>query len=101
MVAPVGVFKPSPLVAPFLEIAAAFGVRRIVLLSAAIIDEDGPVFGKLHHAVRRYVPEWTVLKPSYFLQNLTISMALRFGRKMKSSRRQDRQSRVYRCRRYC
>ncbi|TWM21405.1 NAD(P)H azoreductase [Bacillus paralicheniformis] len=69
LVAPVGVFEPSPLVVPFLEMAAAFGVRRIVLLSAAIIDEDGPVFGKLHHAVRRYVPEWTVLEPSYFMQN--------------------------------
>lgn len=69
LVAPVGVFEPSPLVVPFLEMAAASGVRRIVLLSAAIIDEDGPVFGKLHHAVRRYVPEWTVLKPSYFMQN--------------------------------
>lgn len=69
MVAPVGVYEPSPIVLPFLEMASAFGVRRIVLLSAAIIDEDGPVFGKLHHAVRRYVPEWAVLQPSYFMQN--------------------------------
>ena len=39
------------------------------MLSAAIIDEDGPVFGKIHQAVKDLAPEWAILKPSYFMQN--------------------------------
>ncbi|MDI5789243.1 hypothetical protein PO124_14875 [Bacillus licheniformis] len=80
MVAPVGVYEPSPIVLPFWKwhrhsASAALSCSALQLL----MKWTG--FGKLHHAVRRYVPEWAVLKPSYFMQNLTISMALRFGRK--------------------
>ncbi|UKL00385.1 NmrA family NAD(P)-binding protein [Brevibacillus brevis] len=69
LVAPVGVFDPSPLVLPFLDRALQAGVQRIVMLSALIIPEDGPVFGRLHEAVSKHSPEWAILKPSYFMQN--------------------------------
>ena len=69
LVAPVGVYDPSGVVLPFIELALAAGVRRIVMLSASIVADDGPVFGKLHQAVKEHAPEWAVLKPSYFMQN--------------------------------
>ncbi|MGG4322863.1 NmrA family NAD(P)-binding protein [Bacillus sonorensis] len=69
LVAPVGVYDPSNAVLPFVERTLESGVRRIVMLSAAIIDEDGPVFGKIHQAVKDLAPEWAILKPSYFMQN--------------------------------
>lgn len=69
LVAPVGVFDPAPLVLPFLDRALKSGVQRIVMLSALIIPEDGPVFGRLHEAVSKHAPEWAILKPSYFMQN--------------------------------
>ncbi|WP_435002695.1 NAD-dependent epimerase/dehydratase family protein [Bacillus atrophaeus] len=69
LVAPVGVFDPSPYVFPFLEEAVRLGAERVVMLSASVVLEDGPVFGKLHQAVRQQFPEWAVLQPSYFMQN--------------------------------
>ncbi|WP_129709509.1 ergot alkaloid biosynthesis protein [Priestia megaterium] len=69
LVAPVGVMDPSPIVLPFIELALKKGVKRIVLLSSSLINEGGPVFGKIHQAVREKAPEWAVLQPSYFMQN--------------------------------
>jgi ergot alkaloid biosynthesis protein len=69
LVAPVGVMDPSPIVLRFVDLALKKGVQRIVLLSASLIDEDGPVFGKIHQTVKEKAPEWTVLQPSYFMQN--------------------------------
>ncbi|MDN3232652.1 ergot alkaloid biosynthesis protein [Priestia megaterium] len=69
LVAPVGVMDPSPIVLPFIDLALKKGVKRIVLLSSSLIDEGGPVFGKIHQAVREKAPEWAVLQPSYFMQN--------------------------------
>lgn len=71
LVSPVAIIDPSPIVLPFLEKALAAGVRRVVFLSSASVPEEGPVFGKVHRAIRRHVPEWAVLRPSYFMQNFT------------------------------
>ncbi|OIS60975.1 NAD(P)-dependent oxidoreductase [Bacillus subtilis] len=68
LVAPVGVLDPAPYVLPFLKEAKRLGVKRVVMQSASVISENGPVFGALHQAVREF-PEWTVLRPSYFMQN--------------------------------
>ncbi len=68
LVAPVGVFDPAPYVLPFLKEAKRLGAKRVVMLSASVVPENGPVFGALHQAVREF-PEWTVLRPSYFMQN--------------------------------
>lgn len=69
LVAPIGVMDPSPIVLPFIDLALKKGVKRIVLLSSSLIDEGGPVFGKIHQTVREKAPEWAVLQPSYFMQN--------------------------------
>ncbi len=66
LVAPVGVMDPSPIVLPFIDLALKKGVKRIVLLSSSLIDEGGPVFGKIHQAIREKAPEWAVLATILF-----------------------------------
>jgi uncharacterized protein YbjT (DUF2867 family) len=69
LVAPIGVADPMPLVEPFLAAARARGLRRVVLLSSSAVPEGAPVLGQLHRLVRTAMPEWTVLRPSWFMQN--------------------------------
>ncbi|MBD3007380.1 NAD(P)H-binding protein [Streptomyces sp. 5-10] len=71
LVAPLGVAEPLPVVEPFLKAAVAQGVRRAVLLSSSAVDEADTGLGALHALVRRTVPEWAVLRPSWFMQNFT------------------------------
>jgi uncharacterized protein YbjT (DUF2867 family) len=70
LVAPVGVADPAPLVAPFLAVAQNAGVRRVVLLSSSAVPEGGPGLGELHRMVTDAAAEPTVLRPSWFMQNL-------------------------------
>lgn len=69
LVAPIGVADPMPLVEPFLTKALHAGVRRVVLLSSSAIGDGDPGLGALHQLVRVRMPEWTVLRPSWFMQN--------------------------------
>jgi uncharacterized protein YbjT (DUF2867 family) len=69
LVAPVGVADPAPVVAPFLEAARERGVRRVVLLSSSAVPEGAPGLGEVHRMVSALVPEPTVLRPSWFMQN--------------------------------
>jgi uncharacterized protein YbjT (DUF2867 family) len=71
LVAPMDVSDPVPLVAPFLEEALRQGVRRVVALSSSALPEGTPGLGAVHHLVRTTMPEWTVLRPSWFMQNFT------------------------------
>jgi uncharacterized protein YbjT (DUF2867 family) len=57
------------MVEPFLHEAVRAGVRRIVLLSSSAVPEDAPGLGVAHRLVRAIAPEWTVLRPSWFMQN--------------------------------
>ena len=66
---PVGVLDPLPPVLDFVEQALGAGVRRFVLLSSSVIPEGGPGAGSIHAVLRQQVPEWTVLRPSWFMQN--------------------------------
>ncbi len=63
--------NPEILVVPFIEQALTQGIQRIVLLSSASISIDDPVFGYLHRWISEHVPQWAVLRPSYFMQNFT------------------------------
>jgi len=69
LVAPVGIPDPAPVVEPFLAGALRAGVSRVVLLSSSAINEGPSGLGALHRLVRTTVPEWTVLRPSWFMQN--------------------------------
>jgi len=71
LIAPMGVPDPVALVAPFLEEALRQGVRRVVQLSSSALPEGTPGLGVVHHLVRTTMPEWTVLRPSWFMQNFT------------------------------
>ncbi|PRX96603.1 NAD(P)H-binding protein [Allonocardiopsis opalescens] len=71
LVAPIGVAEPAPLVATFLAAAADQGVRRVVLLGSSAVPEGPTGMGALYRLVRTGMPEWTVLRPSWFAQNFT------------------------------
>lgn len=71
LVAPVGDPEPIKVMKPFIQTALEQGVRRFVFLSSASIPEEGSVFGPVHRLLKQSVPEWTVLRPSYFMQNFT------------------------------
>ncbi|MGW4519654.1 NmrA family NAD(P)-binding protein [Amycolatopsis sp. NPDC004378] len=70
LLAPIGEVAPAGLVEPFLADALEAGVRRVVLLSSSAVTADTPGLGDLQRLVRS-APEWTVLKPSWFMQNFT------------------------------
>ena len=71
LIAPIDVADPVPLVEPFLEEVLRQGVRRVVQLSSSALPEGAPGLGAVHHLVRSTMPEWTVLRPSWFMQNFT------------------------------
>jgi uncharacterized protein YbjT (DUF2867 family) len=71
LVPPVGDTDPAAVMLPFLQRAAAAGVRRAVLLSSSAIPEGGPAVGTVHQALPGLVEQWAVLRPSWFMQNFT------------------------------
>ncbi|MGW4796971.1 NAD-dependent epimerase/dehydratase family protein [Nonomuraea sp. NPDC004297] len=78
LLAPVGVPDPVPFVEPFLEEAVRQGVRRVVQLGSSAVPEGAAGLGAVHSLVRSAMPEWAVLRPSWFMQNFTgASLALR------------------------
>lgn len=71
LVAPTDRAEHLPVMLPFLEQAVARVPGRLVLLSASSLDERGPMMGAVHGWLRAYAPRWTVLRPSWFMQNFT------------------------------
>jgi uncharacterized protein YbjT (DUF2867 family) len=57
----------------FVSLAAASGVRRLVLLSAYGVGEagDGHPLAAAEQAVRASGAEWTILRPDWFAQNFS------------------------------
>ena len=68
LIPPVGVVDPAPVVESFLSQARS--VRRVVLLSSSAVPESATGMGALPALVRA-MPEWAVLRPSWFMQNFT------------------------------
>ncbi|MDT0302781.1 NAD(P)H-binding protein [Streptomonospora wellingtoniae] len=71
LVPPVGATEPAAIMLPFLERARAAGVRRAVLLSSSALPSGGPAAGRVHAVLPELFDEWAVLRPSWFMQNLT------------------------------
>ncbi len=69
LVAPIGAADPVASVQPFLDQAAAAGVRRVVMLSSSAVERGEPGLGKIHDLVVKMFAEHTVLRPSWFMQN--------------------------------
>lgn len=56
---------------PFLEQATANIPGKLVLLSASTFGEGGPMMGEVHAWLRANAPCWSVLRPTWFMQNFT------------------------------
>lgn len=69
LVAPSNASEVLDAMRPGLETAMSAGVRRFVLLSASALAESSPMMGAVHAYLRASVPEWAVLRPSWFMQN--------------------------------
>lgn len=76
LVAPPGDPDPLGAMRPGIDAALGAGVRRFVLLSASSLEEGGPLMGRVHALLRERAPEWVVLRPSWFMQNLSESQHL-------------------------
>lgn len=70
VVPPVGESDPAPAVLRLVETAVRRGARRVVLHGAHSISRDDPGLGVAQRALPDLVPEWAVLRPSWFMQNL-------------------------------
>lgn len=77
LVAPTDAGEPLEAMLPFLERARGAGVWRFVLLSSSALDEGGPLLGRVHAWLKTEAPEWTVLRPSWFMQNFSEAQHLR------------------------
>ncbi|KAI1798762.1 NAD(P)-binding protein [Daldinia bambusicola] len=57
----------------FVDLALSKGAQRFVLLSASVVDEGGPIFGKVHTYLRELGEAgkigWAVLRPTWFQEN--------------------------------
>lgn len=71
IVAPTNNSDHGTIVPPVLEIARKSGVQRFVLLSASSLEAGGPMMGQIHSYLQSKVPEWTVLRPTWFMQNFS------------------------------
>jgi uncharacterized protein YbjT (DUF2867 family) len=69
LVAPIGVAEPAPIVRRFLETGLAGELRRVVLLSSSATEPADSGLGALHRLVTDLLPEWAILRPSWFMQN--------------------------------
>lgn len=67
---PLATPDPAPVVAPALERAVRHGLRRVVLLSAAAVERGTPGLGAVQDVVLGTAPEPSLLRPSWFTQNL-------------------------------
>jgi len=66
---------PQAVILPFLDLARAEGVRRVVLLSNSLVSAGGPMTGTVHQMIADTFEEWAVLRPGWFMQNVIGSHA--------------------------
>lgn len=71
LLAPSGVFDLVTAMQPFIDRLIDARVGRLVLLSAASLEEGGPMMGGVHAYLAAQAPRWTVLRPSWFMQNFS------------------------------
>jgi len=71
LVPPIRDPDPQAVMLPFHDLARAAGVRRAVLLSNSLVSAGGPMTGAVHAAIADTFDEWAVLRPTWFMQNVT------------------------------
>jgi uncharacterized protein YbjT (DUF2867 family) len=79
LVPPIRDPEPQTVMLPFLDLARKAGVRRAVLLSNSIVSAGGPSTGIVHAAIAETFGEWAVLRPTWFMQNVTGAHAHAIG----------------------
>jgi ergot alkaloid biosynthesis protein len=77
MVAPANDLDPLPSMIPFMARAVARGMGPLVLLSASSLEPGGPMMGAVHQWLMDNAPRWTVLRPTWFMQNFSEQQHLR------------------------
>lgn len=70
IVPPAGEPEPAKVMEPFLRAAFQADVRRAVLLSASPVVPGDSGAGRVQSLIPEYFPEWTVLRPTWFMQNV-------------------------------
>ncbi len=70
LVPPTDGSDPAPVVARFLGTGTDAGLQRVVLLSSSALEPAPAGPGALPAVVRAAVPEWAVLRPSWFMSNM-------------------------------
>jgi festuclavine dehydrogenase len=63
---PPPVLDMFPPMKAFIDFAIQKGVKRFVLMSAALLEEGGPAMGKVHEYLHSRQVEYCVLRPSWF-----------------------------------
>jgi ergot alkaloid biosynthesis protein len=71
LVAPSGEFDLVTAMRPFIDTLIDAGIGRLVLLSAASLERGGPMMGAVHAYLADHAASWTVLRPSWFMQNFS------------------------------
>jgi ergot alkaloid biosynthesis protein len=71
LVAPTGAVDPASTMIDFIKTAMVAGASRFVLLSAALLPAGGPAMGTVHRWLHDNADDWTVLRPSWFMQNFS------------------------------
>ncbi|HEX4196732.1 MAG TPA: NmrA family NAD(P)-binding protein [Caulobacteraceae bacterium] len=71
LVAPAGVADAYSRMTAFLQSAMRKGARRFVLLSMASLPAGGPGPGQVHQWLKDNSQDWTVLRPTAFMQNFS------------------------------
>ncbi|KAJ6516666.1 hypothetical protein C8R47DRAFT_1172849 [Mycena vitilis] len=59
----------------FIDFAIDKGVKRFVLMSAAMLEAGDPAMGKVHEYLRSRNVEYCALRPSWFFDNLLLHYA--------------------------
>lgn len=70
LLAPIGVVDLLPAMRPFLDQLIERDTR-LVLLSSSSLEAGGPLMGAVHAYLADHAPHWTVLRPSWFMQNFS------------------------------
>lgn len=70
LLAPIGVVDLLPSMRPFIDKLIERDVR-LVFLSSSSLEAGGPLMGEVHAYLAENAPRWTVLRPSWFMQNFS------------------------------
>ncbi|KAJ7713866.1 hypothetical protein B0H16DRAFT_1619762 [Mycena metata] len=69
------VLDPFPHMKAFIDFAIQKGVKRFVLMSAAVLEVGGPLMGKVHEYLASLAVEYCALRPSWFFDGLLLVYA--------------------------